>query len=436
MTELTQNLWERYGFSQNPFSTEALSLNEGVLLSVSRAYIARGDGSDASLVLTNFFRSKGGGRIIVEGDPGVGKTTFVNYHRHQWETAKDVLLTPATEISLQDFWDVRQFLLNLLAALSARIRLQIGDTQFSKDPLLKDIAAICGILINKEGGFTFGAQVLSTGVNFGRTSQTTIRIGDLTDADLQRYFRLLVERARKLKGVTGVVFHFNNLERLRRKDPSRIAPFFEDIRDVLQEPNVYFVFVGYPGFFQDAVVPTEQVRSIFFDTPVTVTPLSIDEVQKTIERRYRLLALPGKKWIRPVEPDVVEYLYGVFTGKIRYVMNAVTTLISRLPESYTRTMGQEEARETLALILTSELRKKLTAVELKVFLKTIELGRFTNTSLSRAVRKSKQATNKYVIKFVEGNYIFLTEEIGRNTFYEVDPQYRLLDDSDLRKWLK
>ena len=78
----TQNLWERYGFSDNPFDTGALSLSNAAKL--MDTYVARSGSSNAASVLTNFLRSPGGGRVVVEGEPGVGKTTFVNFHRHQW----------------------------------------------------------------------------------------------------------------------------------------------------------------------------------------------------------------------------------------------------------------------------------------------------------------------------------------------------------------
>ena len=114
--ELTQNLWERYGFRDNPFDTRALSMTPDSKLSVSQAYIGRGDRSQETTVMTNFLRSPGGGRIIVEGEVGVGKTTFVNYHRYLWENeAQTKLITPASEISVHQGWGAREFLLSILA---------------------------------------------------------------------------------------------------------------------------------------------------------------------------------------------------------------------------------------------------------------------------------------------------------------------------------
>lgn len=427
MQELTQNLWERYGFSTNPFDTKALSLSDGAWLSVTNAYVSRKKGAEAASVLTNFFRNPGGGRIVVEGEPGVGKTTFVNYHRHRWENeAEDRLVTPATEISLQENWGERDFLLNLLSAFSARLRLDLGEKKFFKDELLQEITAICGVFITKDGGFSIGGQALGTGVSIGRTSNKTIRIGDLTNLHLRQYFSLLVQKVRKQKNVMGITFHFNNLELLAQKGPHQLRTFFEKVRDVLQEPNVYFVFVGYRGMFQQVIVPSERVRSIFFDTPVYLEPLSIDEMQAIIERRYQLLALPGKSWIRPVEDAVIEHLYHTFTGKIRYVMNAVTTLINRIPESYSQPLGVGKAKEVLSSLLTSELRKGLSDEAVNVFFIAIRQGRFTNTSLVKESGKSKQAINKYLQMFLRYEYIHLSEAVGRNRFYEINPRFSIL----------
>ncbi len=63
------------------------------------------------------------------------------------------------------------------------------------------------------------------------------------------------------------------------------------------------------------------------------------------------------------------------------------------------------------------------------FLEAVEQGRFTNSSLARDTGKSKQATNKYVSKFLEGRYIHLAEQVGRNRYHEIDPQYQVFADA-------
>jgi hypothetical protein len=428
MPDLTQNLWERYGFSANPFDTKALSLSEGAWLSVSNAYVSRKDGLEAASILTNFFRNPGGGRIVVEGEPGIGKTTFVNFHRHQWENeAVDKLITPATEISIQEKWEERDFLLNLMSALSSRLRLDLGEKKYSRYLLLREIAAICGVLNTKDGGFTIGGQALGTGVSIGKTSNRKILIGNLTDHHLQQYFSLLIQFTRKVMNAAGVTFHFNNLELLGQKGPQQLRIFFEKVRDILQETDVYYVFVGYRGMFQKVIVQAERVRSIFFDTPVYLDPLSIEEIQAIIERRYQLLALPGKNWILPVEDEVIQYLHQIFNGKIRYVMNAITTLINRIPESYSQPLVMREAIEILSSLLSSELKKSLPDEGVKMFFIAIRQGRFTNSSLVKQSGKSKQSVNKYIQLFLKNEYIHLSDIVGRNRFYEINPRFSILE---------
>ena len=147
---LTQNLWERYGFRDNPFDTRALSLSPGSLLSVADAFVGRAMTSPESNLMTNFLRSSGGGRVVVEGDVGVGKTTFVNYHRYLWQKeAKTKLLTPATEISVQGDWGTRELLLNVLTLLAGRLSLSMTPKKLESDHLLTEIQALTGVLVRE-----------------------------------------------------------------------------------------------------------------------------------------------------------------------------------------------------------------------------------------------------------------------------------------------
>lgn len=426
--ELTQNLWERYGFTDNPFDTKALSINKAAPLSVQDAYVERGSSSNASRLLMNFLRNPGGGRIVVEGEPGVGKTTFVNFHRQLWENAPDHrLLSPLTEISVREGWGERDFLLSLLSSLSARLRLEMGEKAFEKDRVLKKITAITGVHVEKGHGFSGSISIIGTGGGFGRTSNTAVKVGEVTNDQLRELFTAMIEMI-KTRGFAGVVFHLDNLELLTRRGAQPLRDFFEDVRDVMQEPGAYFIFVGHEGMFQQVIIPLPRVRSIFFDTPVHLEPLPHDAVREVMEKRYTLLSVPGTQWIAPVEYDVVLYLYEIFEGKIRYVMNAITSLISHLPDSFARPLAIADAKAGLHEIVSGELQRILHGMELEMFREAVRQGRFTNSSIAESMGKSKQQIQKYLRNWLELSLAAQAEKEGRNQFYEVDPRFLVLNE--------
>jgi hypothetical protein len=110
-------------------------------------------------------------------------------------------------------------------------------------------------------------------------------------------------------------------------------------------------------------------------------------------------------------------------------MNAITTLINRIPESYSQPLGVEKAMEIISSLLTSELRKNLPEEGARMFFIAIKLGRFTNSSLVKKSGKSKQSINKYIQLFLRYEYIHLSEAVGRNRFYEIDPRFLILAKS-------
>jgi len=424
--ELTQNLWERYGFTGNPYDTQALSLSKAAPLSVQEAYIPRAESATTADLITNFLRNPGGGRIIVEGDQGVGKTTFVNYHRQRWErAAKHKLLSPALELEMQGDWDEKGLLINLLASLSSRVRLEMNSKAFMKEELLREITALVGVHIEETEGFNATLSILGTGAGAGRTKAKAIKVGEVTNDLLRQYFRLLVKYIVN-KGYSGVIFHLDNFDKLGVREPGKLKAFFESVRDVLQEPGVYFVFVGTTGLFQKVIVPLPRVRSIFFDTPIHLEPLSLAEVKAVMDRRYHLLVAPGKEWITPVTDEVVENLYMIFEGRIRYIMNSITSLISHLPDSYAQPLTMIQATSMLQGIAHSEIRRVLKGAEQEVFLQAAKLGFFTNSELGSHVGRSKQLIQKYLKNWLGLNLVSRSEKTGRNQFYKVEPRFAVL----------
>ena len=115
--------------------------------------------------------------------------------------------------------------------------------------------------------------------------------------------------------------------------------------------------------FQQIIVPIERVRSIFYGQPVHLQPLKLTEVIKAIELRYKLLSIQVKRWIRPVDNSLVEYLYEVFSGKIRFIMDAITTIVTNLPEGVTGTLSTEVAKELLKELTHQNVQNVLTDTE-------------------------------------------------------------------------
>jgi Cdc6-like AAA superfamily ATPase len=427
--QLSQNLWDRWGFSGDPFDTNPLPINYGAGLSVITAYIARGGILDPGSVMRNFMKNPGGGRIVVEGEPGVGKTTFVNYHRYEWEfQAKPPLLSPVSHISVQKNWEEEDFLLHLLSSLSARVRLEMKEAEAAKDPLLKEVSAITGVQQEEDGEFGLSLSFAGTGGSINKPRKLAVKVGKLTSIDLRQYLTRLVTKVREQLGYGGVIFHLDNLELLKQKNETKLRDFFEDIRDAIQEPHVYFVFVGYKGMYQEVIVPAPRVRSIFFDKPLNIEPLSVEQVREIIARRYELLAGPRKRWIKPVEDAVIDYYYETFEGKIRYVMNAVTSLVSHLPDSYADTLTMDRAGELLRAIQMSEISARLSKIEIEVFLEAVRLRRFTPTALGKATGKSKQSIQKYLKKLLECRYVYHGDKVGRSQYYDVEPRFQILMD--------
>ena len=425
---LTQNLWERFGFRDNPFDTRALSISPESALSVAEAFVGRGEKSTEWKLLTNFLRNPGGGCAVVEGDVGVGKTTFVNLHRYLWESeATTKLITPASEISVQGDWGIREFLLSVVSALAGRLALKMGQSAAAKDELLTEVSALTGVLVREYLNVSGGVSVLGSGATGGKSKSATVHRGDVSTATITEFLNRVLTRIRKAKYV-GAILHLNNLELLARDDPRKLARFFDEIRDSLQTPHVYFVFVGYTGMFQEIIVPIERVRSVFFGYPIHLMPLSKEDVHHAINLRYKLLALKKNKWIPPVDDGLVDHLYDVFAGKIRFIMDSITTLVTQLPEGVTGTLSAQAAREMLQQLTRERVRSVLTDAEQSVLEIAVKQGRFTNSSLVKATGKSKQNVAKYLKRLVTLNFVFHADKRGRNVYYESSPDLALLRD--------
>ena len=74
--EIIRDVWELYGVHSDPFSTAPILVKGGVI--PLDCFVGR---DEQIKQLGKIFGSRGGSRILISGDVGVGKTSFVNIVR-------------------------------------------------------------------------------------------------------------------------------------------------------------------------------------------------------------------------------------------------------------------------------------------------------------------------------------------------------------------
>ena len=421
-----QNVWARFGFSDNPFDTKALSKSGN--LPIEQAYIKRADYNEIGGILDSFLFNPGGGNIIIEGDSGVGKTTFINYHKLIWKSkSKDIrLFSSDTEISVQSYWRIENFIYNALGVLLSQIRLDIGERKFNKSRLLKELLSQTGVLFQTNPGISanIGLPTLFS-VGGAVSKDTSITTGKNIESQLKDYFSKVVGYIKKMD-YHGIILHFNNLELLQNGNEQELITLFNDIRDILQTRDIYFVFVGGKSLYQKIVFPISRVRSIFHDEPIIIPPLPPQEVIEIINTRYKIFG-KGANYTKPVNDEVIQFLSESFNGRVRDIMNTITNLIFRIPEGMVNTLDLKDVKVKLLSIEENKLLKYGLSGNHVVVLKImLELEVFNNAELVDKTSKTKQHINKFIKKFLDLQLIEHYEKVGRISKYRIHPRMNLL----------
>ncbi len=423
-TELVQDIWARYGFKGNPFDTAALSASAGVLLPVSKAIVGRDMESSESKMLLSIVRSSGGARTVVEGDVGVGKTTFVNYHRYLWEVeAEDKLLTPSTEISISENQTVSIFVSNIVGAVLSKIVLLKGEKHVHDRPLLHELFLLNRVFTHRS--LDIQASLFGFGAGVGRSSEASVP--EPSEVQLITYLKALVEEVKKL-GFKGIFLHLDNMELASLRNPEATRTLFNRLRDVLQIPDIYYVFVGPRGFFNDIINPNERVRSVFSGFPVCLMPLTKEQVVSALEKRYEILSEARGRFIRPVDNTLVDYLYDLYDGKMRFILDAISSVVVNLPLIGAETLDFASAKGFLAELVIGKLKQELTGKEWDVLRAVVNLGTFTNADVSRKLKQHRQNVSKYFNTLLDKRIIYPHHRDGRQIYYCASEDVRIIRD--------
>lgn len=330
-----------------------MPLIEGGDLPIEDAFVGRDRERE---FINSLFESSERVCLAVLGNVGVGKTSLANFQKFIWKYSHPKLLFSfRREIEACDALMTKDnFLIEIIGSVLREIRLI--DPDLLQHELLIKLSQIVDVTQSANISASVGASFAGFGGNIGGSNaKTTIHPIKLSTVQLTGYFEELVQFIKNTKikdnKYSGLVIHVNNFD-VVLEDPDgkkRVGRFFNEIRDLLQTKDTYFLFLGPDNFFKDVISPHQRVKSIFFPNPLKVSPLSKNEIVQAFNERMNLLQSEDiDKYIKPIADEVVYKLYDLYEGDIRSIMNGITKILGQCSDKLTQPLTLEDSMLLLA----------------------------------------------------------------------------------------
>lgn len=419
--------WEQFGLKKNPYGI--IPLLEGGDISITEAFVGR---EKERTYINNLFRSEERVCLTICGHVGVGKTSITNLEKFKWkyENKEKPLFSFRREIEASDtILDKKSFMLEIIGSVLREIEL-VDPKLITKHAFLMklnqmiDITQTMGLSGSLSAGM-FGISLQST-----IEEKQTVQPFHLTTASLEKQFLQLLDfiRQHKIAGVQyrGLIIHVNNFEVAMTANKKKVLQFFAEIRDFLQTPHLYFIFLGPNNFFKDIISKEARVKSVFEQTPIILSPLSQEELIQALNKRLELLKSPtAKQFIKPFEDQAITALYDLFSGDIRLIMSSLKDIVTHLSDKLPTTLSADQTLFFLGQERLAYIKSILKDEQMKI------LGYFVSHDQPLTQKEIAQASNKaqtnlssyYFKPLIEHGIIELKKESGRSKYWGLTDRY-------------
>lgn len=409
------SIWSYFGLASNPFSPDPLPAFGGEL-SIDSFYGRESELKQINMIINNNPQS----RILVNGNIGLGKTTFVNFVRAK--AFQRGYFTTLAEIGIQYDWDAEAFMGVTLSAIYTSITRIKGIREKFDSNFLKKLDIYFGSYRGSSVGGNIGTAVVSIGGSKG-DSYSVPALNSFVMKDL------LVEIVENLKkaGYKGLIIHYNNLELLHGVGDRNIVKLFNGIRDFLQVDGVHFIFVG------DSTVPeilqkVPRVDEIFHGPPILISPFGLEDITKILDKRVDQLKIGSLfSYEKPYSPDAIQILYELFNGNIRAIFKSLTTaMIAVSTSGKLAVLHQPNLAKTLRKIAEERYLNNLNSTDQRILAQILNKKETTNKLIAETLKLKPQNVSASITKLRENNAIRLSRVEGRARYYVPSPEIKWL----------
>jgi hypothetical protein len=402
MQPLVPNLWKPYGLQSSPFFQNELKAGDPthpVSLFVGR--------EEESVRVQRRITSDPATRTIVQGAPGVGKSSFVNWIKSRL-TAHGVA-TYEHPIRIHADTTRTSFVADTLRTLTrirAASRAANGNATF-----WEETARLL------EGGELTGGSATVLGVGAGLT-RSYVAPRTPPDSLYEHLGQAIQNLTTELDA--PVLLHVNNMENLQ--DPASAAVLMLDLRDYFMLEGAHWIFVGALGVEDDVFRVYTQVSGIF-PAAETLQPLGPHEIQRLLERRYEHLQIKGHDYIAPVEPAVAAEIYTLYQGDLR-------NFLRLLGDASERALGLHgpQPMSTAAILrsVSAEyallLRRQIGDNDFAALSRIVDWHQgadpeFRVTEAAQILKVSQSAASQLTDRLLKQRVLRKTRVEGRSTYY-------------------
>lgn len=306
---MSNSLWKKLGFSENPYDTKPLTVNQNDI------DLLMGRESEQVEFLTTI-ESSNEGVFVISGVPGVGKTSFLNIQQYLIESGQgygNTILGARTLCSVQPSDEPKHLAIRCLQSYTKSIQQYCEE---KKKNLPKQVEKTINWLYqNKPSTFEFGFQILGNGINYGKE----VHLPNLNEATFETLSELLKTIALEVKtelNFGGSFIVIDNVENLHEDDLSDLLVSFRDTLFTIE--GVWWILIGQSGL-SSLIQSTNPKVYQRLSGGMELKPITVDNLIKAVNKRVEKFHSESKIGSSPISEEVYLKLFKCSNGEIRFV---------------------------------------------------------------------------------------------------------------------
>ncbi len=402
------NVWNMYGLKGNPFTTDPLSVY-GDDLPIKESFFGREKEVEK---IKKIIYSNKTSRILVYGDIGIGKTTFVNYAKY--EAIQSKYFTPLGELGVQYNWTPEDFMFNTVSAVYTAI----DRTKTIKDKMPKELMQKLNVLFGTERGYSFGGGFEALGTGITAEKSKSFGVPKLNALTIKMLFQEIIDELIK-QGFKGIIIHYNNLELIQEKGENQLKRIMNGIRDFLQINGAHFIFVSDKTLYE-LFQQMPRVEDIF-QTPILLNSFNFSEIKQIIAKRIQLLRInPQVNPIIPFEDETLAILFRLYSGNLRGILRGLECAVNETSSARPVRISPNILKSALFKFAQNRFLSKFSREDsntIKILKRILEKKETTNKAIADHFKILPQNVSTSLTKLRDVGAVKLSREEGRSRYY-------------------